>query len=394
MKLTKRLIDQATYRGFGNSRYVLWDEETKGFGLRVYPTGRKVFLLSYRASGRKRMIVLGPYGVLTVDMARKEAIKRLGEVIQGEDPLEKRQRAVNAPTVKSLCHDYVDRHAKPFKKTWKRDLRLLERYIIPEWGGLKASQIKRSDIAALHHKIGKHSIYEANHTYALLSRMFECGRQWGFVEEHVSNPARGIKKFREKKRQRYLTQDELPRLAQAINSERNVFIRSAIWLLLLTGLRKSELLCARWEWVDFEENVLKLPDTKGGRPFVLPLSPEAIRILKDLPKQDGLPYVFQGQIIGRPLVTIQKNWDRIKRAARIEDLRVHDLRRTVGSWIVQKEKDLHLVSKILNHADISTTAKVYAHVAESHVRNALERHSAEIFQLASEQAPRSLSLIK
>jgi len=212
--------------------------------------------------------------------------------------------------------------------------------------------------------------------------MFELAREWGFLEENAGNPARGIKKFPEKIRDRYLKERELPALAQSIEQEPNIHIRSIFWLYLLTGLRKSELLQAKWDNLDFKRGVLEIGNTKSGRPVEHPLSGQAISIMRRLPKLGKNPYIFASPVIeNSPLTSIHKNWLRIRKRAGLNDLRIHDLRRTVGSWMAQNEKNVHLVSKVLNHADISTTAKVYGHLGQTQVRSALNRHGNRIGKL-------------
>jgi len=381
MKLTKRTIDAATYDGSGNARFVLWDDEIPGFGCRIYPTGKKAFVLSYRTQGRKRMMTIGSYGALTLDQARKAARAQLAKVETEEaDPLEERRKAAQGETVRDLCIAYLDRHAS-MKKSGKEDESRINRHILPAWGGLKAVAVKRADVAALHTRIGKKTPYEANRMLALVSKMFELARRWGFVPEDQANPARDIDRFKEEKRDRWVTPEELPRLAKAINEEPNQSARFALWLYLLTGARKSELLGARWEDVSFERTELRLPDTKSGRVHYIPLSAPALALLRQIPREEGNPYLFPGKRQGAPLVNISKPWNRVRKVASVEDVQLHDLRRTVGSWLAQAGNSLHLIGRVLNHSNQSTTA-IYARFGEDSVRAALEQHGAHIMGAA------------
>jgi integrase len=373
MKLTKKLIDATVYSGSGNDRQVIWDDDLSGFGLRVYPTGKKAFVLSYRHNGRKRMITIGQYGALTLKEAEKEAKKYLVDVIQGDDPLAEREKERAGNTVKQLCAAYVDRHAVK-KKSAHADIRRINVHLLPAWGALKASAIKRSDIAALHAKIGKNNgEYEANRVLALLSKLFELAEKWGFVDEGHPNPARGAEKFKETARDRYVTHEELPKLIEAIQNEQNESAKQAIWLYLLTGLRKEELLNARWDNIDQARNEIKIEDTKNGKAHYLPLSAAARAMLDSIPKVEGNPYIIIGKNPGSHLVNVDKPWQRVRKAAGIEDVRIHDLRRTVGSWLAQAGNDLHLIGRVLNHTNVSTT-KVYARFGQDSVMTALERH--------------------
>jgi integrase len=381
VKLTKRAVEALTYEGTGNGACYFWDPEVKGFGVRIFPTGRKAFLVTYRSGARKRFLTLGTFGKdVTADEARKLAKAALGDAVRGTDPAEERDKAKQGETMRDLCGAYMDRHGNA-KKIARDDLRRINAHFLPAWGRLKARDIKRPDVASLHAKIGKTAPYEANRTLAQLSKMFELARRWGFVPEGHPNPARDIDRFKEQKRDRWVTPEELPRLAQAINEEPNESARFALWLYLLTGARKTELLTARWEHIDWTRAELKLPDTKAGRVHYVPLSAPAMALLREIPRVEGNPFVLPGKLAGAHLVNISKPWNRVRAAAGVEDVRLHDLRRTVGSWLAQAGNSLHLIGRVLNHSNQSTTA-VYARFGEDSVRAALEQHGARIMGAA------------
>ena len=392
VRLTKRAIDSLAYEGTGNGACYFWDTDVKGFGVRVYPGGRKAFVVAYRTGARKRFVTLGTYGKdLTAEQARKAAIATLGEVARGADPAETRAQQRQGETMRELCAAYMERHGAN-KKSARDDQRRLNQHILPSWANRQAKTIKRADVAALHSRIGKTAPYEANRTLALLSKMFELARRWGFVPEEHGNPARDIDRFKEAKRDRWITAEELPRLAQAINEEPNESARCALWLYLLTGARKSELLRAKWEDIDWNRSELRLADTKAGRTHYIPLSAPALALLRQIPRVDGNPFVLVGRgprnataeektKTPAHLVNISKPWDRVRKAAGVEDVRLHDLRRTVGSWLAQAGNSLHLIGRVLNHSNQSTTA-VYARFGEDPVRAALEQHGARIMGAA------------
>ena len=382
MKLTKRLIDGIVYQGIDGGRDVRWDDEIPGFGVRVYPNAKKSFVLSYRVNGRKRLMVLGAFGALTLEQARKLARRFLVSIIDGTDPLEKRRKAAEGNTVKDLCEVYMQRHAVPHKKTWKDDERRIQKYVLPIWRNLKASNIRRADVAVLHAKIGDSHPYEANRVLELLSKMFGLARRWGYLEESAVNPARDIDKFKEAKRDRWVTPEEIPRLVRAINEEQNPYVRTAIWLYLLTGLRKTELLKAKWADVDWARGELKIPDTKSRRVHYVPLSGPALAMLRKTSRFEGNEFILPGRNPGGHIVNIHKPWHRIRARAELRDVRLHDLRRTVGSWLAQSGNSLHLIGKVLNHSSTATTA-VYARFAQSQVREALEDHARQVVRLAN-----------
>lgn len=379
MKLTKTVIDKTTYPQNARGTYILWDDDVSGFGVRIYPTGRKVFVIGYRHHGRWRIITLGKYGILTLDQARKMAREKLVDVVQGKDPAEEKARFHQGPTMKELAHDYLERHAKPHKRSWDEDEKRIDRVIIPSLGKRLVASITRHDIASLHEKTGKTAPYEANRILALLSVMFEFARRMGYVPDNHSNPARCIEKFKEQKRDRWVKPEEMPRLAEAIDSEPNIYVREALWLYILTGARKSELLQAKWEDIDFARGELRLPRTKAGRIHYVPLSKAAIEILQSIPKLEGNPFILPG-VNGKHLVNIDKAWGRIRKAAGLEDVRLHDLRRTVGSWLATSGHSLHLIGKILNHSNVSTT-EIYAHLSDDPVKRAMEEHGEKVLSI-------------
>lgn len=387
MKLNKALIDKMRYSKNDNQRDIRWDDALSGFGVRIYPPAKdglvkKVYVLSYRILGRKRLITLGYHGVLTVEQARAIAIEKLVEVNKGEDPLTTRHKSNRAKTMKELCSTYLERHAKPHKKSWQKDESHIKRFIVPTWGAYKVLSVLQSDVVALHNKIGKTRPYEANRILTLLSTMFKLAHQWGYVPIEHRNPAIGISHFKEHKRDRWVTPEELPRLAKAINEETNIFAAKAIWLYLLTGIRKTELLESQWADVDWDRRELRLRNTKAGRVHYVPLSEPAIQILRELPRANNNPYILPGKIQGSHLVNISKPWLRIRKSAEIEDVRLHDLRRTVGSWLAQSGNSLHLIGRVLNHSSQTTTA-IYARFGQDHIRDALEEHGRKLTEVTN-----------
>jgi integrase len=378
--LTKRAIDAAKYEGDGSSQDVLYDEQLPGFGLRVYPSGTKSFVLRYRTkSGRLRFQTLGRYGVLTLKQARDEARSTLGDVAQGGDPAAEKVAAGKELRFGEYSELYLDRHAKLRKKTWREDERRIEKHLLPRWKNARLEEISRADVVKLHAEIGKDAPYEANRVLALVGVMLSLADDWGFIPETHPNPTTKIRPFREKSRERYVTPAEMPALLEAISEEPSPYIRAILWLYLLTGLRKSELLQGKWEDLDVERRELRVPETKAGRPHVVPLSDPAFEILTSLPRERSNPYLFPGRKKAQPLSDITKPWRRVREKSGLADVRLHDLRRTVGSWMAISGASLPLIGKVLNHSDPSTTA-VYARLAENSAREALERHAESILE--------------
>jgi integrase len=386
-KLTKKIIDAATYEGNAqdNERCVIWDAELSGFGLRIYPNGKKAFILSYRHNGRKRLITIGQYGAITQDQARDEAKKHHVGIIQGSDPLEDRQRKRTGDTVKDLCEAYIARHAVN-KKSGGEYKRRINQHIIPAWGNLKAAAIRRADVTALHSKIGKNNgPYEANRVLALISSMFGKAELWGILEEGAPNPARGVEKFAEHQRDRFLQSDELPRFFEALAQEPNDTIRDYILISLLTGVRRSNVLSMRWDQISFERSEWRIQITKNGTPQTVTLSPEAMEILRNRHNTKS-PFVFPGDGKTGHLTEPKRCWVRILERAKLTDLRIHDLRRTLGSWQAKTGASLSIIGKSLNHKNTSTTA-IYARLDLDPVRESVERATGAMLAAGGLKTP-------
>jgi integrase len=431
MSLTKRDIDRLSWDPHGPTIQLHRDGEVTGLSVRVYASGKKAFVLRYRPVGaaQPKLLTVGAYGDITLHQARELARRALLDAKTGGDPVEARRKARRGETVRELARVYLDRHAKRQKKSWAEDERRLNRYVIPAIGSKKVGDVKRADVSRLHSKLGDTKPYEANRVLALLQVMFNKAAEWGVLEEGAPNPAARVQKFRERSRDRWVRPAELPELAAAISAETSPYIRAALRLYLLTGLRRSELLGLRWRDVDFERRELRLGDTKAGRSHVLPLSEPAIEVLRELPRQVGNAYVLPGDKPGTQLVNITKPWYRVRArawlasnsdaAAELRELaaaevaarpkhaergiqavesrlialahkrivgddaiRLHDLRRTVGSWLATSGASLPLIGKVLNHTNTSTT-QIYARFAEDSARDALEQHGQRIGPLLS-----------
>jgi integrase len=380
--LRQDAIKPLPYLGANNKQCLYWDQHLTGFGVRVYPTGRRAFVCAYRVQGRRRIATLGRADILKLDTARKKAVAYLGQVAEGLDPQAPKDTLKAAGTVKSLAEAYIGRHAKLKKGTWADDEAYLARHLLPRFGSRLALAIATGDMAALHAEIGSKHPYAANRLLEIVRKMYNLGRKWGLVPMDKANPASGVERFPETKRRRFVTPDELPQLSKAIEQEIDQYVRHAIWLLLLTGLRRGELLNAKWSDIDWKQRTLSIPKTKNGEALLAPLSHVAIARLKIVPRMQNNPYIICGRKAGQPLVNLNDAWNRIRSAAGLHDLRIHDLRRTVGSWLVRDGASLHLVGSVLNHKDQKTTAG-YAYFQTKERHKALDKHGRNVIDFAS-----------
>jgi integrase len=371
-RLTKMVVDRATYQGQGPKAHcILWDSELPGFGLRIYPSGSKAFLVAYRIGTRKRRVIVGPYGRFTVDEARKAAKKLLLAASDGKDLAEEREKARRGETVADLCQRYLEVHLPKKKASSSRhDRRMLRSYVVPNLGRLKIADVKRADVAKVHHAL-RDTPYEANRFLALCSKLFNLAEEWG-LRPDASNPTHHVQRFREQRRQRFLSGDELVRLGDALRDAAKEGEQAsavlALRLLILIGARLSEVLTLRWSSVDSEKGLLHLPDSKTG-PRVIPIGPPVLKLLAAAPRLEGNPYVCPGEKAGHHFVGLPRVWLRIRRRAGLDDVRLHDLRHSHASAAAGLGTPLQIIGALLGHSGPQTTAR-YAHLADSPVRAA------------------------
>jgi integrase len=369
-KLTKRAVEGLEVQ---SQDYFIWDRDIAGFGVRVFPSGRKAYLIQYRVGGRSRRRTIGAHGILTAEEARNEARKLLGDVAKGGNPAEERRRQQKAPTVASLCDrflsEYVPEHCKPL--TARDYSSIVRRCIKPSLGSHKIIDVSRSDIVNFHYSL-RETPYQANRALSVLSKIFNLAEDWG-LRSDGTNPARRVKKFREVEKKRYLRDEELERLGETLSDaleggSESVFIVSAIQLLVLTGCRLSEILRLRWDYVTAHH--LELPDSKTGRRRI-PLPSMAHEILMDLPRREGNPFVILGRTATGPLIDLQKPWRRIRKRAGLEDVRLHDLRHTYASAAMRGNVDPFKLKEIMGHRNLQTTLR-YVHLDDEDIRNNAE----------------------
>jgi integrase len=368
-KITKRSVDAAVP---GERELFLWDDELKGFGLRVYPSGRKMYLAQFRSGGRLRRVNIGLHGALTPDDARTEAMRHLSTVRLGGDPAAERDRRKASPTMREFGERFLDEHvASHCKATTQAEYRRsVELFINPKLGTHRIIDVSRADIVDLHQSM-KATPYQANRTLGVLSVMFTVAHTWGVRNDGV-NPCWKVKRYKEEKRERYLTPEELARLGKVLresNSEREAI--NCIRLLLLTGCRLSEIQKLKWDYVDLNAGLLRLPDSKTGAKLV-PVGKAAVDVFKAVGRIEGNPYVITGQIKGQHLTDMQRPWRRLRKRAGLDDLRIHDLRHSFASDALQLGEDLPMIGKLLGHTQVQTTAR-YAHLKTDPIKAAADK---------------------
>jgi integrase len=331
---------------------------------------------------RKRLATLGRADVLSLDQARKKAIVYLGRVASNEDPQSERKALQNQKTLSELYLAFLENHLKKKRVQWKCDDSTLRRLILPKLGSRLANSIISADIEAIHSEVGAQHPYAANDILEIVRKMFNWGKVAGYVSKDLDSPVRGIVRFRERKRKRFITAVEMPRFVGCLEQEDNEYARHGLWMLLLTGLRSTELLKAKWIDVDWDVGTLFIGLTKNGEPLLAPLSDAAIGRLKLIPRMNGNPHVICGLKPGAHLTGLGEALRRVCKRAGLENVRVHDLRRTVGSWLAQDGRSLHLIGDVLNHRDPKTTAG-YAYFQTQQRREALTCHGDKVLALGA-----------
>ena len=395
-KLSKKVIDDAKPEV---KRFVIWDSVKKGFGIRVETSGLKVFILRYRAgkAGRlapRREIVLGRCDNWTVEKARTEAGKVLNAVDGGKDPALERRGKRGEKTVAHLCDWYLEEGTETKKpSTLATDKGRIERHIKPLLGKKPIGDVTQADVERFMRDIAKgktaadvktkkrgRAIVEggkgtATRTVGLLGGIFSFAVR---RKLRADNPVRGVKRYRDQKGERFLSAKELAALGEALRASEtngaNAHALAIIRLLTFTGARKSEIAALRWSEVDLERQCLRLGDSKTGAK-VIPLGPPALAILSKLTRAGE--FVFPAEAGKKHFQGTEKVWKKVRQAAGLGDVRIHDLRHSFASVGLLTGDALPVIGKLLGHADTKTTAR-YAHLADDPLKAAAGRISGSI----------------
>ena len=378
--LTKREIDSLTIPE-GKDRIRVYDDEIHGYGVTVYPTGRKSFFLEYGPARRRRRMKLGDYGPLTPEAARKAALDAKGKIIAGGDPLADRDRIRKMPTFRVWADSYMDTIRSNRKDPRKIELFLEETKA--KWGNRLLSEITVEDVKGEFKRLtrsggraGQGVPIKANRWLAAVRACLEAARKESYIQV---NPASLVTQNRENRpRNRVITDKEMERLLKAVEQLKDPPIEVAFHLLVETGARLSEVLNARWQDVDLDEGVWYLPDTKSGKSQYVPLARKTAARLRNLKEKGG--YIVPGKNRDQPRYDLRKPWDKVKDLAGFKDITIHDIRRTFGLDIARRS-GIHVASKLLRHSDIRVTERVYAPLGLDDLRDALESRDAEVLHL-------------
>ena len=376
--LSKRMVDRLSVDG---KDAVFWDRDLAGFGVRVYPSGAKVFVVQTYAFRRSKRVTLGRHGPkYFVDHAREDAKRVIARIKAGESPVP--AEPATEPTVRDLAEryqrEYVAMHCKP--ATASHYGLMLRKHIVPGLGDLRIADVERKHIMEFQYGLSDMPTV-ANRAVDILVKMFNLAEAWG-LRPRGKNPCRFVRRYKvEKHHERFLTHEELYRLGQVLHVASGERLASphsaaAIRLLVLTGCRRNEILGLRWEDLDFEAGEMRLADSKTGA-RVVPMPPPAAKVLAELSRVPGNPWVFPGRKKGTHQRNLNDSWDRVRKRADLDGVRLHDLRHSFASRALALGEGLPMIGRLLGHRKVQTTAR-YAHLARESVQASTERVAESI----------------
>ena len=358
-----------------NKRHYFYDTKIKGLELMVTEQGTKSFKVYRKFNGKPVRVTLGKYPEMTIENARNEAQRVIADMISGKNPNEEKKNIRSETTFGEMFKIFMERHSKVTKKSWIADELDIPRFL-SHWFERKLSTITKQEIQLIHEKIRKENgLYQANRMLARIHIIYNKAIEWGW---NRTNPASSIKKFKEKSRDRFLHPDELPRSFESLEAEPNLTIKDYIYVSLFTGARKSNVLSMKWEDINFERREWLIPETKNGESLRVHLTEKVIDILKNrLQSNPNSKWVFES--IGKTghLVEPKSGWKRILQRADIKDLRLHDLRRTLGSYQAINGASSLIIGKSLGHKNQQSTA-IYARLSIDPIKESVEKATQTI----------------
>ena len=384
-KLRRTTISRSTVEKLkADKDTVFWDSELLGFGVRVYPTGRKVYVVQTRTGGENgKRVTVGRHGVITPEEARRRAALIVSRIKAGEDPIPEPLAVMEAkgPTVADLAAVYLEEivevRLKPASAKVYRSV--IGKHVLPALGRRPALSVDHAAVSALHHSLAA-TPSVANRAVEMLFRIYRAAEERELIPEG-SNPCRQVSMNRPRRHERFLTDREFRRLGRVLDKEEkngggHMYAAMAIRLLLLTGCRKNEVLDLRWAHVDLEAREMRLGDSKTG-PRRVQLSPAAAEVLARIPRVEDNPHVIPGMQPGSRMSELQRPWMRIRERAGLQDMRLHDCRHSFASRALALDESLPAIGRLLGHSQVQTTAR-YAHLARDSVQEAACRVSDRI----------------
>lgn len=374
---TKSFISSLPPAGQGKRDYYK-DNKVAGLEIMVTEKGSKSFKVTRKKNGRIIRVTLGRYPDLSIENARKKAHEVNAQIAEGINPNDLKNELKQEISFGDLFNEYMERYSKKHKRSWKYDEREVNKFL-PHWFKRKISTITNQEIRLLHEKIGnENGIYQANRLLERIRAIYNKAIEWGYK---IENPTNNIKKFKEQSRDRFIQTDELPRFFEALEQEENKIIKDYILLSLYTGARKGNVLAAKWEQINFTIFEWRIPKTKNGDPQTIPLIEQAIELLQNRKSENEKLDLedFQKQWVFPSLTSKsghladpKRAWKRILDKANIKDLRIHDIRRTIGSYQAITGASLPVIGKSLGHKSSQAT-QIYSRLNNDPVRQSMNK---------------------
>jgi integrase len=366
MQLTSKSVRSAQCPD-GEAKVYYFDTNLIGFVLEVRASGGKTFYIRYRnAHGTQKQFKIGGSPPLSVDDARKQAQKLLASIALGEDPANEKKVLRTIPTLKAFVEQRYLPYTKGYKRAWKADDSYLHKHILPKFGDKYLDEITKQDMIDFHYqnKNSHLSLGTANRLMVLFRHVFNMAIEWEVLGPN-KNPGTGIPLFEANNaRERYLTREEVQHLMVALDKAPNQMLRHIVMMLIMTGARKHEVLEARWENFDLAQRLWRIPMSKSGKARFVPISDGVIELLKSVPRFDGCDIVFPNPKTLKEYSTSLNAWITVRDKAGLPGLRMHDLRHSFASFLINSGRSLYEVQQILGHANIRMTQR-YAHLAPS-----------------------------
>lgn len=378
----------------GARKVNFFDTITPGFLLEVRSSGGKTYYQRYRNTrGREIQFKIGSPNILSLSQARRKSKNVMAEALLGNDPQQRRQELRAIPTFAEFVRDLYLPFATNAKRSWRTDEAVLRVQITPILGRLLLDQITTAAVAELLSRMGRKGYANGtiNRVLVLLRFMFNLGKKWN-VPGCQNNPTTGLKTLPERFHNRFLSVEEAGLLMAALDLDENRTAARAIKLLLLTGARRNEITYARWEHVSWTNRTLHVPCAKTGRPRSIVLNTAALDLLRSIEPLPNNPYVFPSSITGRPSPTLHFPWTRIRKRAGLMDVRLHDLRHSFASFLVNGGVSIYVIQGLLGHTLVRTTQR-YAHLADETLSEAAELIGVVVQPTTNRNTSQSVQLV-
>ena len=350
-----------------------FDSRYAGFLLEVRKSGGKTYYQRYRdRRGKERQIKIGPSTILALTEARRKGRQIYAQALLGNDPLEEKKHIKLIPAFKRFVEDTYLPFVQRTKRSWKTDETVIRIHLLPSLGKIPLDEISNAAISDILNRMRNkgYSSGTTNRVLILVRYIFNLARKWG-VPGADKNPATGLTTAPDVCRERFLSQAEVQNLFGALDRDENQTAAQAIKLLLLTGARRNEVTHARWDYINLANRTLLVPLSKNGKPRLIYLNKAALELLRTLPRIAGNPFIFPSPVTGRPSASLHFPWVRIRAAAGLAGVRIHDLRHSFASFLVNSGVSLYTVQALLGHSNAKTTQR-YAHLANQTLLDATD----------------------